>query len=1133
MSTNLMLSKKFAPLFWAQFFAAFNDNFLKNTLVLLIMATMAANEAASTVTLAGAVFMAPFLFFSALGGQLADKFDKAIMARYLKFAEMVAALVAVGGIAASSVTTLMVSLGLFGLGSALFGPIKYGILPDHLERKDLPKANAWIEAATFAAILSGTISAGLSYANGGHSPWVFGPLLGGIALISFAATLFIPETGRADPALVVDKNIFRSTFQLVSELRGDKRLLIATLIVSWFWLVGSIVLSILPPIVKQVGGGDVAMTSYLALFAIATAVGSAIAAWFSAGRIVLLPAVFGAILAGIFAVDLGLVVNSLPEAPVVAGSFMEFLSHEGVIHIGLDLFLIAVSGAFIVIPTFAALQAWAKPEKRARAIAANNVINAVFMTFGGLLVAGMQAAGAGLGSVAILLGVASVGAGVVMFIKLPTSPLHDFISILFRAFYRLEIVGAENLEKAGDTPIYALNHVSFLDAPLATILTTKNPVFAVNSEIAKRWWLKPFLKVFNAMPLDPTKPMATRTLIRCVEGGQPLVIFPEGRITVTGSLMKVYDGAAMVADKTRAKVVPIKIDGLEKTMFSRLGPEHGKHRWFPKVKVTILEPVTISIDPEIKGRKRRQIAGSELYKIMSNLVFRTSAKEGTVLEEVIKAGQTYGMGKLCVQDPVTGDLTYGKMLIGARVLGSKLTKILGPEKNVGVMLPNANGAAVTVLAVMSNAKVPAMINFTSGPSNILSACEVAEIETILTSKAFIATAKLGPVIAEIEKRVRIVYLDDLRKTITAFDKISGLINKTIPLKPSKADDPGVILFTSGSEGTPKGVVLSHRNVLANAAQAGSRIDFHSGDKVFNILPVFHSFGLTAGLILPLVYGVPVYLFPSPLQARIIPEAFYSSNSTIMFGTDTFLSMYARTAHEYDFQSMRYCFAGAEPVKASTRETWMNKFGVRILEGYGVTEAAPVLALNTPMYNQPGSVGKLLPSIEARLEKVPGVEEGGRLFIKGPNVMMGYLRAENPGVLEPLPEGWHDTGDIVTIDQNGFVVIKGRAKRFAKIGGEMISLAAVETIVAQLWPDGLSSVTNIPDAKKGERLVLVTENEKATRSELQQFAKSKGLSELAVPSEIIIAKVPLLGSGKIDFGAVKAMVLARNSNAVAA
>lgn len=1132
MSTNLMFSKKFAPLFWAQFFAAFNDNFLKNTLVLLIMATMATNEAASTVTLAGAVFMAPFLFLSALGGQLADKFDKAVMARYLKLGEITAALIAVIGIAMTSVPVLMCALFMFGVGSALFGPIKYGILPDHLDRKDLPKANAWIEAATFAAILGGTVFAGVSFANGGHSPAIFGPLLVGFAAICFVASLFIPRTGRADPELKVDANVFRSTYKLVSELKGDKRLLIATLMVSWFWLAGSIVLSILPPIVKNVGGGDIAMTSYLALFAIATAIGSAIAAWFSAGRIVLLPAVFGSILAGVFALDLGLAVNSLPES-AVATTFLEFLSHEGVIRIGIDLFLIAVSGAFIVIPTFAALQAWAKPEKRARAIAANNVINAVFMTFGGLLVAGMQAAGAGLGSVAILLGVASIGAGVAMFIKLPTSPVHDFISILFRAFYRLEIVGAENLDKAGDTPIYALNHVSFLDAPLATILTTKNPVFAVNSEIAKRWWLKPFLKVFNAMPLDPTKPMATRTLIRCVEGGQPLVIFPEGRITVTGSLMKVYDGAAMVADKTKAKVVPIKIDGLEKTMFSRLGPEHGKHRWFPKVKVTILEPVSISIDPEVKGRKRRQIAGSELYKIMSNLVFRTSAKEGTILEEVIKAGQTYGMGKLCVQDPVTGDLTYGKMLTGARVLGSKLTKILGREKNVGVMLPNANGAAVTVLAVMSTGKVPAMINFTSGPSNILAACEAAEIETILTSKAFIGTAKLGPVIAEIEKRVRIVYLDDVRKTITAFDKISGLINKTIPLKPSKADAPAVVLFTSGSEGTPKGVVLSHKNVLANAAQAGSRIDFHSGDKVFNILPVFHSFGLTAGLILPLVYGVPVYLFPSPLQARIIPEAFYSSNSTIMFGTDTFLSMYARTAHEYDFQSMRYCFAGAEPVKASTRETWMNKFGVRILEGYGVTEAAPVIALNTPMYNQPGSVGKLLPSIEARLEKVPGVEEGGRLFIKGPNVMMGYLRTENPGALEQLPEGWHDTGDIVTIDQNGFIVIKGRAKRFAKIGGEMISLAAVETVVAQLWPDALSSVTSIPDPKKGEKLVLVTENEKATRSELQQFAKSKGLSELAVPSEIVVAKVPLLGSGKVDFGAVKTMVLARNGNAVAA
>ena len=350
------------------------------------------------------------------------------------------------------------------------------------------------------------------------------------------------------------------------------------------------------------------------------------------------------------------------------------------------------------------------------------------------------------------------------------------------------------------------------------------------------------------------------------------------------------------------------------------------------------------------------------------------------------------------------------------------------------------------------------------------------------------------------------------------------------------DDRAAILFTSGSEGAPKGVVLSHRNMLANAAQAAARIDFGRTDKVFNVLPVFHSFGLTAGLILPLVSGVRVYLYPSPLHYRIVPELIYASNATILFGTDTFLAGYARSAHPYDFRSLRYILAGAEPVKESTRRTYMEKFGLRILEGYGVTETAPVLALNTPMFNRFGTVGRLMPGMEARLEAVPGVEDGGRLWVKGPNVMLGYLKADKPGVLEPPAEGWHDTGDIVVIDPQGFVTIKGRAKRFAKVAGEMVSLAAVETLASELWPDAMSAVASVPDARKGEKLVLVTERRGAKRADFQAFAKAKGAADLMVPGEVLVVdKVPVLGSGKLDYVGVAALVretLAKDVAAVA-
>jgi acyl-[acyl-carrier-protein]-phospholipid O-acyltransferase/long-chain-fatty-acid--[acyl-carrier-protein] ligase len=337
------------------------------------------------------------------------------------------------------------------------------------------------------------------------------------------------------------------------------------------------------------------------------------------------------------------------------------------------------------------------------------------------------------------------------------------------------------------------------------------------------------------------------------------------------------------------------------------------------------------------------------------------------------------------------------------------------------------------------------------------------------------------------------------------------------LRSGLASEPAVVLFTSGSEGTPKGVVLSHRNLLANRYQLGAVVDFNPSDIVFNALPVFHSFGLTGGLLLPLLAGVRVFLYPSPLHYRTIPELAYGVNATIFFATDTFLAGYARVADNYDFYSVRYVFAGAERVKPETRRVWSEKFGIRILEGYGATETAPALAVNTPMHFKAGTVGRLLPGIEHRVETVEGIYDGGRLFVRGPNVMLGYLRAENPGVLDPPKDGWYDTGDIVRFDSEGFVTIKGRAKRFAKVAGEMVPLGAIEDLVARVWPSAMHAVVAIPDAKRGEQLVLITEQADAARAPLASAAREAGLPEIFIPRAIVpVAKVPILGTGKIDY-----------------
>jgi acyl-[acyl-carrier-protein]-phospholipid O-acyltransferase/long-chain-fatty-acid--[acyl-carrier-protein] ligase len=733
-----------------------------------------------------------------------------------------------------------------------------------------------------------------------------------------------------------------------------------------------------------------------------------------------------------------------------------------------------------------------------------------------VVVALLQKFGVGIPTLFLLLGLLNLAVATAIGITMPTRPFNDFLLILYRAVFRAEVKGLENLNNIPPNSIIALNHVSFLDAGIALSLLGIEPVFAIDTAMAKKWWVRPFARITRALPIDPLKPMATRTLINAVKDGNTLIIFPEGRLTVTGSLMKVYDGAALIADKSDATIVPVRIDGLEHSYFTRLTGAQMRRRLFPKIKVTVLEPVKLQIDPALRGKQRRQEAGAALYQIMSNMIYQTTSADRTLHAALVEAGHVHGMKRIAVEDPVTGALTYKRLLLGISILGRKLMPLAPEGKAVGVMLPNANGAVVATFGLMSAGRVPAMINFTSGAANILAACKAAQVKTIVTAHGFIERGKLDKLVENLSAELSFVYLEDVRATVSFVDKMRGLFTYKKPLVERKPDDWAVVLFTSGSEGVPKGVVLSHRNMLTNAAQAKASIDFGRSDLVFNVLPMFHSFGLTVGTVLPLVSGVRIFLYPSPLHYRTVPELIYGLNATIMFGTDTFLNGYARVANPYDFRSLRYILSGAEPVRESTRRIYLEKFGLRILEGYGVTETAPALALNTPMFNKFGTVGRLLPGMEARLEKVDGVDEGGRMFVKGPNVMLGYLRAENPGVLEPPAAGWHDTGDIVEIDKQGFITIKGRAKRFAKIGGEMVSFAAVEALAGDLWPDHLSAVASVPDARKGERMIMFTQKPGATRAEFTAFARSRHASEIMVPSDIVVMeKLPLLGTGKAD------------------
>ncbi len=979
---NLLTTRRFAPLFLCQFFAAFGDNFLKTSLVFVILSQVSGPDSGVLITLAGATLILPFFFLSGLGGEVADHYDKALIAQRIKLTEIGAAALAVVGFAFHSVTLLFVAVFLFGTLGVAVRPdqIRHPARPSRPPR--IPAGNALIEGGTFLAILLGTIIAGIA-ATGSSNPIHFAWLMIVTAIASWVASLFIPKTGEGAPGLTINRNILVSTGQLIKQLRADPRLWWGGIVVSWFWLVGALVLSLLPPLVSiDIRGTDAVITVFLTIFSVAVALGSGLAAWLSAGRIVILPTLIGAVLLGLFALDLGWTTHLLflPRAPLGLGGF--FASPHS-IRIAIDLAGLAIGGGLFVVPTFSAVQAWAGTDHRARVVAGVNVLNAAFMVVGAVIQGALQKLGFGVPVLFALIGAANLAVAIAIGRTMPSSWMGDFLSIVFRAFYHLEVKGQENIAKAGDNAIIALNHVSFLDPPLATALLPKRPVFAIDVAMASNWWIQPFLRFVRTMALDPLKPFSLRAIINAVRDGNMLVIFPEGRITVTGSLMKVYDGAAMIADKSDAMVVPVRIEGPEATMFSRLQTSQVRRRFFPKITVTMLEPVKLKIDPELKGRRRRQAAGAALYEVMSNLMFRSTPTDRTVVEAVIESARIHGASWLALEDPVSGRMTYRRLLQATAILGRKLMPLALEGRALGVMLPTSNAGVLTVLSVMSGRPGPRDDQFHRRRRQH-PAPPAAPPKSTPSSPRALSSRRAGSTMwsAILEKQLRIVYLEDVRQTIGTADKLYGLLNWKKPLLARRPDDWAVILFTSGTEGLPKGVVLSHRNILTNVAQCAARIDFGREDKLFNALPIFHSFGFTGGTVLPLVSGVPTYLYPSPLHYRTVPELVYGVCATVLFGTDTFLNGYARMANPYDFRSLRYVVAGAEPVREATRQIYLEKFGLRILEGYGLTETSPVLALNTPMFNKFGTVGRLLPGMTAKLEKVQGIEEGGRLYVRG-------------------------------------------------------------------------------------------------------------------------------------------------------
>ena len=586
--------------------------------------------------------------------------------------------------------------------------------------------------------------------------------------------------------------------------------------------------------------------------------------------------------------------------------------------------------------------------------------------------------------------------------------------------------------------------------------------------------------------------------------------------------MKIYESPALIAMKAGAKILPIYLSGLQTSLFSRMKYK-PRYRFLNPVSIRIFPAETIQTSQTANNRRERQQAGDFLYRLMTKVCYEDHKLTGTLFESLVHAVETQSSGPR-FNDIMRQPLTYRQLLMRSFVLRFALASELGASRNIGLLLPTALPTAVCFFSLQSQGKVPVMLNYTQGEKLLVSCCETVALKTVITSRRFIDKANLAHhEQALLKADLTLIYLEDLAASLSSYHKLLGLLCASFPRLSMRAlghatlpSETAVILFTSGSEGLPKGVALSHDNLHANMSQLTSVIDLNRDDIVFNTLPLFHSFGLMGGMLVPILTGVKVFMYPNPLQYRIITELIYDTNATILFGTDYTLNLYANHASSYDFYSLRYVMAGAEKLKPATFSKWTDKFGIRILEAYGLTEASPGLCTNTPMHFKRGTVGRFFPNIEYKIKPVDGLEQGGRLWVKGPNLMQGYIKNDKPNVIQSLPKGWHDTGDIVDVDEDGFVMILDRAKRFAKIAGEMISLTAVEKVINSDFPKHSHAIIAAPCSKKGEQLVLFTEDTTLDKKKLIQSFKSASAPDLWLPKVIVYGDIPRLPTGKVNY-----------------
>jgi acyl-[acyl-carrier-protein]-phospholipid O-acyltransferase/long-chain-fatty-acid--[acyl-carrier-protein] ligase len=1116
------------PFLWTQFLGAFNDNLFKIVVSMRAVHMVAAERAGRELSIVSAIFILPFLIFSGYAGQLADVCSKRTVLVVSKSLEIVAASIGLVAFLFGHLQLTYASLFLIALQATFFSPAKYGILPEILPDRDLSRANGLLEMSTFVAIVLGTAVGGYLLDASGSRVWIIGLVVVAVAIVGTVTSFGIPRVEAAAPGQRISRNPWGEIWIGVKALRRDRVLWLTVIGISYFWFLGSLLQMVVVLFGKTTMGlGDTWVGVLTAFAAIGIGAGSMAAGRLSGDKVELGLAPIGAIGMGVFAIALAYSGASFALAAI-------------------NLTLVGFFGGLFAVPLNALLQQRSGDQEKGRLMATNNFLN----------MAAIMLASAALSFLSdrlrltpermlMIFGALTLLSSVYVLSVVPEFLIRFSLWLLTHTVYRIRIAGQENVPSRGPA-LLLCNHVSHVDGMLVGACVQRFIRFLVYRPFYEHWAFHRLMKLMKVIPISAGRDAigALDEARRELQEGHVVCIFAEGSISRTGNMLPFKRGFERIVDGLDVPIVPVYLDRVWGSIFSFKGG-----RFFWKWPVRVPYPVTVAFGAPLPSTTTAAEARLALQTLGCELAIARRPQDESLPRQFVRTAK-HQWRSFAMADATTKPLTFGRALVAALLLSRWMRRRLAGQTNVGLLLPASVGGALANLGVSLSGKVPVNLNFTAGRESMAAAIERCGLTTILTSRKFLSKAGLEPLDG-------MVFLEDVFNEFGRFAKIrmlaaayllpSWALNRLL-VTSSDGDALATVIFSSGSTGIPKGVMLTHRNILANVDAIGQVYQLTEEDVLLGVLPFFHSFGFTGTLWFPALSGFGVVFHANPMDAKTVGELAGRYRATLMISTPTFCSSYVRRCEPEQFRHLRYAIVGAERLREPVAAAFKDKFGIDLLEGYGCTELAPVVAVNVPDVTdgrerqrgtRVGSVGHPLPGVAVKVvDPVTGegplFDREGLLLVKGSNRMLGYLG--DPGrTAEVIRDGWYVTGDIAAIDDAGFVRITDRLSRFSKIAGEMVPHMRVEEQIQSLVGDQHAAVvTSVPDDVKGERLVAFFTDPAMTPQSLWERLCETELPRLWLPKREdlhFVDAIPSLGTGKVDLRGVRELALARAGTSV--